>query len=337
MSGLASLFPDNEALVLQLETGLAKVEQRLTEAVTHSSDTVTELLSHLSKAGGKRLRPLLCLLCAQLGEDPVGEEVISAALAVELTHLASLYHDDVMDEAPLRRGVPTAQKLAGNTAAIMAGDILFSKASAIVSRLGAQAVLLHAQAFERLCLGELNEIIGCPPDTDPIAHYIQVLADKTGSLIALSAQHGVLAAGGDAQIAQAVAQYGEKIGVAFQLADDVIDLSADPQVTGKQAGTDLLENVPTMPTLLLRKAAAMGTLDIAGAEILALLDGGELAQGQNLELAVTKLREHEVVEQTRELAQQWANESLEYLTVLPAGVVKESLEMFAYAMVHRMA
>ncbi|MDY5585100.1 MAG: polyprenyl synthetase family protein, partial [Arcanobacterium sp.] len=251
--------------------------------------------------------------------------------------LASLYHDDVMDEAPLRRGVPTAQKIFGNTAAIMAGDVLFARASSIVSKLGPEAVLLHAKAFERLCVGELHEIAGVPAGVDPVSHYLQVLSDKTGSLIAASAEHGVMAAGGTPEYARAVAAYGEKIGVAFQLADDVIDLVSDPETTGKRAGTDLLENVDTMPTLLLRQAAKDGTIDDLGAEILAALDSGDLTEGPALDRTVAKLRVHDVVEQTRELAQQWTNDSLLELEILPDGQVRDALATFAYAMVHRMA
>lgn len=337
MSGISALLPDNDEFVARIQARLEVVENSLREVVKHHDNFVGEALSHLALAGGKRLRPVLTLITSELGPDSQSQDVIDAALAVELTHLASLYHDDVMDEAPLRRGVPTAQKVFGNTAAIMAGDVLFARASAIVSKLGPAAVLLHAKAFERLCVGELNEIAGVPAGVDPVAHYIQVLSDKTGSLIAASAEHGVMAAGGKPEYAQAVAAYGEKIGVAFQLADDVIDLVSDPEVTGKRPGTDLLENVDTMPTLLLRQAAKDGTIDDLGAEILAALDSGELTEGPSLEATVAKIRNHEVVAQTRELAEQWTNESLSELEVLPDGEVRDALATFAYAMVHRMA
>lgn len=140
-------------------------------------------------SGGKRIRPVLTLLTAQLGEGN-NHAVITAAQAVEITHLASLYHDDVMDEAEMRRGVPSAQNVWGNSVAILTGDLLFARASKLVAGLGEGAIKLQADTFERLCLGQLHETIGPRPGDDPIEHYLQVLADKTGSLIAAAAQMG---------------------------------------------------------------------------------------------------------------------------------------------------
>ncbi|MCI5826014.1 MAG: polyprenyl synthetase family protein [Arcanobacterium sp.] len=317
------------------------LEQQLHRVVRVDDAVVDAATSHLSDAGGKRLRPLLCLLTAELGPDPESQAVFDSALVVELTHLASLYHDDVIDDAPLRRGVPSAQHLYGNAAAIMAGDVLFARASSIVAGLGPEAVRLHAVAFERLCIGELHETVGPKAGVDPIEHYIQVLADKTGSLIAAAARYGVLAAGGDAQLADAVAHYGEKVGVAFQLADDVIDLVSPEAVTGKTPGTDLLEGVDTMPTLLLRARSARGEVspqsDPAGAEILDLLNSGKLAEAGNLNRAVELLREHSVVEETRQLAYQWAHEARTELEAVPEGEVREALEQFALLMVDRLS
>lgn len=337
MNSPVSLLPNDSGLGDRIDRRMAEVESRLRQVVRSSSAFVDKATSYLALAGGKRLRPLLCLLAAELGPRPESERVYDVALTVELTHLASLYHDDVMDEAPLRRGVPTAQRLFGNSAAIMAGDVLFARASALVAQAGPQAVLLHAQAFERLCVGQLNETAGPVPGCDPIDHYLQVLADKTGSLIAVSARHGALAGGASEEIARAVAMYGEKIGVAFQLADDVIDLVSDPQLTGKTPGTDLLENVSTMPTLLLRRQAADGSLDGEGKEILRLLDGGRLREDHNLERAMGLLRAHSVVDETRSLAEKWSAQALEQLEMLPDSEVKQAFSAFAGAMVHRMA
>ncbi|MFC5384273.1 polyprenyl synthetase family protein [Arcanobacterium hippocoleae] len=316
---------------------MEKVETQLASVLRGSDAFTDEVTQHLALAGGKRLRPLLCFMAAQLGPEPENERVLDAALSVELTHLASLYHDDVMDEAPMRRGVPTAQRLYGNSAAIMAGDVLFSRASATILRVGLAAVQAHVAAFERLCIGQLRETAGPKSGADPIAHYLDVLSGKTGSLIALAARHGVCAAAGDLQLAADLAEYGERIGVAFQLADDVIDLSEDGFVTGKTPGTDLLENVDTMPTLLLKKAAQAGTLDTAGQEILRLLESGEIAADDNLQRALAMLREHEVVAQTKELAAKWAADALSYLQRVPDGSVKDAFVGFAHAMVYRMA
>ncbi|QJC21320.1 polyprenyl synthetase family protein [Arcanobacterium buesumense] len=316
---------------------MGQVESLLREAVQVDDLVVDEATSHLAKAGGKRLRPALCLLTAQLGPRPADNDVLDSAVVVELTHLATLYHDDVMDEAPLRRGVPTAQYIYGNSSAILAGDVLFARASGIVAKLGPQAVLLHAETFERLCMGQLHETIGPRDGEDPIAHHIQVLADKTGSLIAAAGRYGVLYSGGDPKLADDIAQFGEKVGVAFQIADDVIDLISDPEVTGKTPGTDLLEGVPTMPTLLLWQRAAAGNLDSEGQRILDYLDHRDLTQGDNLATVVAMLREHSVVEETRQLAHQWADEALTHLADVHHPQVREGLEAFARAMVDRLA
>ena len=252
-----SLPLTDAGLADRLTDRLALVEQRLLEAASHADHLADATSRHLVSAGGKRLRPLLTLLTAELGDgsDP---RVLDAAVVVELTHLATLYHDDVMDSAPVRRGAPAAQEVWGNQVAILTGDLLLAKASALTARLGPDAVLIQAETFERLCLGQLHETVGPTDGADPVDHYLQVLADKTGSLIATSARYGALFAGCDQEVIETVTTYGEKIGLAFQLADDVIDLTDDGSLTGKRPGTDLREHVPTMPALLLRRLVASG-------------------------------------------------------------------------------
>ncbi len=233
MSAVIDLHvPDLEARILP---GLEAVEDRLHQAVSHSRDLVTELTSHLAQAGGKRMRPLLTLVAAQFGdpERALSNEVLTAATGIELTHLASLYHDDVMDSAPTRRGVPSAQHLWGNNRAILAGDILFARASAMIATLGDETVRYHAITFERLCMGQLNETFGPQDGDDPLKFYIQVLADKTGSLVASAAAFGAMHAGADQATIDALTQFGERLGVAFQIADDVIDLGPEAGASGK--------------------------------------------------------------------------------------------------------
>lgn len=345
MSTISELLNQGDELGKRLAHRLDELESQLHQVVRIGDEFIDTATSHLSDAGGKRLRPLLCMLTAELGSDPDSQKVFDSALVVELTHLASLYHDDVIDDAPLRRGVPSAQNLYGNRAAIMAGDVLFARASSIVAGLGPAAVRMHAEAFERLCMGELHETAGPREGDDPIYHYLRVLADKTGSLIAVSARSGVLASGGSEDIADIVAEYGELVGVAFQIADDVIDLISDRETTGKTPGTDLLEGVDTMPILLLRERAAragekgekFAAVDPAGAEILKLLDTGDLVSGNNLERAVMLLREHIVLDETKRLAQKFAGEAIGKLTKLPHGEVRSTLESFATMMVDRLS
>lgn len=330
---MTSTLPLTDPELAELLTGrMALVEERLHHAVTQADDLADATSKHLIAAGGKRARPLLTLLAAQLG-DGMRPEVIDAAVVVELTHLATLYHDDVMDSAPLRRGAPSAHEVWGNQVAILTGDLLFARASGIVAGLGPEAVRIQAATFERLCLGQLHETVGPPPGADPVAHYIQVLSDKTASLIATSARFGAMFAGCSASVVRTVVEYGERVGVAFQLADDVIDLSGDG-ATGKTPGTDLREKVPTMPALLLRARVAAGEGDAADRELVELLDS-DLSVDTDLADAVARLRSHEVLAETRARAQAWADDAVAALAPLPPSPVKDELVAFAEAFVDR--
>ena len=329
----AALPLTDPALSDELTSRLTLVEERLRDAVAHADVLADATSRHLVNAGGKRLRPLLTLLAAQLGQGR-RPEVIDAAVVVELTHLATLYHDDVMDSAPVRRGAPSAHEVWGNHVAILTGDLLFARASAIVAGLGPEAVRIQAATFERLCLGQLHETVGPGPGTDPVEHYVQVLSDKTGSLIATSARFGAMFAGCRPDVVATLMAYGEKVGVAFQLADDVIDLTSEGAQTGKTPGTDLREKVPTMPALLLRRRAASAEGTDADRELVALLDS-DLSGDEALAAAVAGLRRHPVVGQTRDLAVGWAQEAVAALGTLPQGAVKDALVSFAEALVDR--
>ena len=315
-------------LIKAIQSGLENVETALLEAVTHTDPVANVTSRHLLEAGGKRLRPVLVLLGASLG-DANNDEVIKAAVVVELTHLATLYHDDVMDRAPLRRGVPTAHEVWGNSVAILTGDLLFARASQIVSRLGGKALSLQADTFERLCLGQLHETLGPHNNEDPIEHYLQVLADKTGSLIAASAELGVVYGGAPDEYREPLRLYGEKVGVAFQLIDDVIDILSDE--SGKTPGTDLRAGVPTLPTLLLR---AQANSDPKALELVEIIDAG-LQDDAQLAKAVALIRAHPALEQAYQAAKSWADEAVLALAPLPDSPVKDALRVFAEAVVER--
>jgi heptaprenyl diphosphate synthase len=323
------------ALAQRLDERLAIVEKQLYDAVRQADRLADDASRHLVSAGGKRLRPLLTLLTAELG-DSERDDVLKAAVAVELTHLASLYHDDVMDSAPLRRGAPAAHEVWGNNVAILIGDLLFARASATVAALGPEAVRIHAETFERLCLGQLAETVGPQAGDDPIAHYLRVLADKTASLVGTSARYGAMFSGCSDEVVAIVAAFGERIGVAFQLADDVLDLSADAAVTGKTPGTDLREGVATMPVLLLRAIEASGQATDDDRRVLALLDA-DLTDDGPLAAAVAALRTHPVAEATHGRAVELAREAVESLAPLPTGAAKDALVAFAQALVERAA
>lgn len=319
---IGSLPLDAPELEDRIAASLEAVETRLMEVVSSADETINPPTSHLAAAGGKRLRPALTLMTAQLGDPALAgcEPVRDAAVAVELTHIATLYHDDVMDEAPLRRGAPSAHAVWGNSAAILTGDVLVARASQLVAALGPQAVLAHAKTFERLCMGQLRETLPRPAGSDPVEHYIKVLADKTGSLIAVAALYGAMLTGAGERAEQMVEAFGERIGVAFQIADDVIDLCSDSATTGKTPGTDLREGVDTMPVLLLRKELAAGSLDAAGQSILSTLSSADLSDDAVLAAVVARLREHPVLARTRQMAAAWAQDAVAVLEGLEEAV-----------------
>ena len=320
----------------EIEKGLAIVEERLVEQVRFADEIADVTTRYLLDAGGKRVRPVLTLLTAQLGSG-TNDDVLTAAQAVEITHLASLYHDDVMDEAELRRGVPSAQTVWGNSVAILTGDLLFARASKLIASLGERALAIQANTFERLCLGQLHETIGPQPGDDPIEHYLRVLSDKTGSLIALAGLVGVIFSDAPDDYREPVEVFGERVGVAFQLVDDVIDLSSQVEDTGKAAGTDLRAGVPTLPLLYLRRQAET---DPDAAALLARIEhdieeSTDDAVHPDFAAAVAELRRHPVTDDTLAEARRWADRAVDALAPLPDGPVKKALTRFAQAIVER--
>jgi heptaprenyl diphosphate synthase len=326
--------PRSRKLLSAVEAGLKRVDVAL-ERELRSSDALADTTSrYLYDAGGKRIRPVLALLTAQLG-DGATDRVIDGATALEMTHLGSLYHDDVMDAADKRRGVPSAHEVWGNSVAILTGDLLFSRASQIMARHGDRAIQLQADTFERLVLGQMHETVGPQEGDDRVAFYLQVLSDKTGSLIAAAAQAGVIFSNGPEEFQQPMVAFGEKAGVAFQLLDDVIDLSADPDETGKVPGTDLRAGVPTMPYLVLSErtdAASRSLRDRIDDGVARIADGADPAL---LDDALAELRDHEATQATLDLAHSWSNEAVEALAPLPDGPVREALTRFAQAVADR--
>lgn len=328
------LGPAARRIASQIEDGLDLVEKGLADELKHADPVADAAARYLYEAGGKRIRPVLTLLAAQLGDGSI-PPVIDVAKALELTHLGSLYHDDVMDGADTRRGVPAAHGVWGNNIAILTGDILFSRASQIMSRYGARAMRLQADTFERLVLGQMHETVGVQPGDDPIEFYLRVLADKTGSLIAASTQGGVIFSNAPAKFEEPMRVYGEKVGVAFQLLDDVIDLSANAQETGKVPGTDLRAGVPTMPSLLLKTGSAPADIDLARRIDDGVARIGEGADPAILDGPLAELRDHDATRRTLELARTWTADAVAALSVLPKGAVREALTRFAETLADR--
>jgi heptaprenyl diphosphate synthase len=317
-------------LEARLRARMEQVEEALQGHVVSEADFVTTAARHLMEAGGKRFRPLLVLLAAETG-NPDAEGVLTSACVVELTHLASLYHDDVMDEADLRRGAASAKARWDNHVAILTGDFLFSKSSELTAALGADAVRIQAQTFTRLVEGQILETLGPGPDDDPLEHYLRVVAGKTGSLIATSARYGARFAHAPLEIEEALTAYGEKVGVAFQLSDDILDIVSESDESGKTPGTDLREGVPTLPVLIARRSTSPGD-----ARLLELLDGDLSDDGRHAE-ALDLLRGHAALQQARDYVVNLAGEAKELLKVLPEGPVRGALEAFADVVATRTA
>lgn len=350
-----------EELRAAVEEGLERVERLLHDEVAYADEIARVTATYLMDAGGKRIRPMLALLTSQFGEAPGSDAVIRASAAVEITHLASLYHDDVMDEADLRRGVPAAHLNWSNSVAILAGDLLFARSSLIFAALGQRAIELQASTFERLVLGQMRETVGPRAGEDRLEHYLQVLADKTGSLIAAAAQFGAMCSKAPEELIAPLSEYGERVGVAFQIADDVIDLSPRSDATGKLAGTDLRAGVETMPVLLLDRAAAEGDADaaalleririeVAGSAAprhLGAPEPGQLVEGDagapdaapehdpEIDAIVAQLRAHPVTEATVAEAARWSERAIEAIAPLPECAAKEALVAFARQVVER--
>lgn len=305
-------------LKAELESDLALVEREIEAAIQSEFPFATAAATHLVGAGGKRFRPLLTLLAARMGTG-VNPHVITAAVVAELTHVATLYHDDVMDQAPLRRGTDSANARWGNTVAILTGDFLFAKVSRALAGLGPEAVRIHAETFERLCIGQINETRGPQNDQDPINHHVQVLADKTGSLIATSLRYGAMFANVDVTTIGALTEYGERIGVAFQLVDDIVDLASDSEESGKTPGTDLREGVPTLTTLLVKSHARS-----QDAELVATLSA-PIADEATIQQVILELRGHPAMEQARAIASDWSMQARSSLSAVPSGPAREAL------------
>lgn len=328
---------EDRGMARAVDDGLARVESTLLQEVRFADSIADVTGRYLLDAGGKRVRPMLTLLTAQLGEGGL-PEVVQAAAAIEITHLGSLYHDDVMDEAERRRGVPSAQTVWGNSVAILTGDLLFARASQIMAALGERAIRLQANTFERLVLGQLHETVGPQPGDDAIAHYLAVLADKTGSLIATAGQAGIVFSHAPAEFEQAVVDFGERVGIAFQLIDDVLDLSARTEETGKTSGTDIRAGVVTLPLLKLRQRALT---DASSAALLARIeshvsvDRDDDADPLDLDEAIAELRDHEVTRETFDEAHRWARDAVAALEPIPDGSVKKALSRFADTIVER--
>jgi heptaprenyl diphosphate synthase len=247
-SVIPGLEAPDPALEEEIRARLDQVEDALAKAVETDSGLLTSTSGYLLQAGGKRFRPMLVLLSAYFGE-PSDPRLIEGSVAIELSHVATLYHDDVIDEADARHGVPSANQRWDNTVAILTGDYLFARASEISADLGPEICRLLAHTIAVLCDGQIREVDATRRLERSEAEYLEVIGRKTAALIATSCRLGGLLSDAPEPDVETLRAYGESLGLAFQLSDDVMDLTASEAELGKEPGQDLREGVYTLPIL----------------------------------------------------------------------------------------
>ena len=309
--------------------GVGRIEQLMETELRGSDDLMTEAVLHLFEAGGKRFRPLFTVLSAQLGPRPDADEVTIAGAVIELVHLATLYHDDVMDEAQVRRGAPSANLRWGNNVAILAGDYLFATASRLVSRLGPDAVLIIADTFAQLVTGQMRETKGAADAADPIAHYLKVVHEKTACLIGAAGQFGAMFSGADEDQIERLSRLGGIVGTVFQISDDIIDIDSDPDESGKLPGTDLREGVHTLPVLYALRDSG------PDADRLRELLAGPIEDAAALTEALALLRASAGMPKAKDTVARYAAQAREELAALPEGPGRQALATLVDYTIHR--
>jgi heptaprenyl diphosphate synthase len=321
------------ALTAEMAEDLAVVEAALRDTSFGGDEMFAEVSRHMMQAGGKRFRAMLVLLAARFG-DCRDKRIVPAAVAIELTHLATLFHDDVMDEASIRRGSPSANSLFGNSVAILAGDYLFARASRILADLGPDAIRIQAETFGRLVDGQLLETVGLRPGEDPLDHYMHVITEKTGSLIATSGRFGAMFSGLPDETADLISDACLRIGVAWQLSDDVLDIASTSAESGKEQGTDLRQGVRTLPVLYALRGSADAPSEVRLRELLADADLTDPALHAE---ALGLLRESPALEAARETVRTWIGDARDLLAQLPGVPARAAFESLCDFVITRTA
>lgn len=315
---------DPTALVdVDVRADLDRVEEALREAVDSSDAFVREAASHLLEAGGKRFRPMLVLLSGHLG-DAKDPRLIPCAAAIELTHLATLYHDDVIDEALVRRGAPSANVRFDNSVAILTGDYLFARSSSLAAELGTYVSQVLADTIGLLCEGQIMETNHAGSDRQTVERYLAVVERKTAALLATSCRLGAWLAGVPEAQVEAVTEFGRAVGVAFQLSDDVLDIAGREEESGKTPGTDIREGVWTLPVLETLAGRVPGGDDLRSA-----LAGGDV------EATLELLRSNGSIELAVEAVTSWAARAKDSLASIPVSPGREALEQLAEFLIGR--
>ncbi|CAM3579282.1 nonaprenyl/(2E,6E)-farnesyl/geranylgeranyl diphosphat synthase [Mycolicibacterium frederiksbergense] len=311
-------FGDPE-FAAQVRDGVARVEDLMATELGKADELMAEAVQHLFQAGGKRFRPLFTVLSGSLGPRPEDDDVTIAGAVIELVHLATLYHDDVMDEAQVRRGADSANARWGNNIAILAGDYLFATASRLVSRLGPDAVRVIADTFAQLVTGQMRETRGAAGGTDEIEHYLKVVYEKTACLISASGRFGATFSGAGEEQIERLSRLGGIVGTAFQISDDIIDIDSDPDESGKVPGTDLREGVHTLPVLYALRESG------PDAERLRVLLAQPIEDDDEVAEALTLLRRSPGMARAKETVREYAVRAREELDNLPEGPGRAAL------------
>lgn len=306
---------------------LEAVEQGLQRATTSEDAFLTGIAQHLLAAGGKRYRPLLAQVAAELGPNP-GDEPVAAGVAVELVHLGSLYHDDVIDQADSRRGVVSVNAAWSNTVAILAGDFLLARASETAAPLGLEAVVLLARTYGDLCEGQIAELQLADDTRQGRAGYERVIRLKTASLIRTAARLGARAGGASPAVVEALSRWATEVGIVFQITDDVLDLVATEEFLGKPAGSDVGEGTFTLPVLFALEGAE-------GAEVRRLLAGGRPYSAAAVDRVISLARSGGHVDRAVEVARTHTAAAAAALRALPSGPVTGILERLGQYLITR--
>jgi len=291
--------------------GVARIEELMDTELGKADELMAEAVQHLFLAGGKRFRPLFTVLSARLGPEPDAWQVTVAGAVIEMVHLATLYHDDVMDEAQMRRGAPSANARWSNNIAILAGDYLFATASRLVSWLGPEAVRIIADTFALLVTGQMRETRGTAEEVDSVEHYLKVVYEKTACLIAASGRLGATFSGADDDQIERLSRLGGIVGTAFQISDDIIDIDSEPDESGKIPGTDLREGVHTLPVLYALRETG------PDADRLRELLSGPVDNDDAVAEALALLRASDGITKARDTVAQYAVRAREELAWLP--------------------
>ena len=315
---IPGLEPPDATLESEVRTRLDQVEEALEKSVQiEASGMLTETSSYLIAAGGKRFRAMLVLLAGYFG-DPGDPRLVPGSVSIELVHLATLYHDDVIDEADARRGAPSANVRWDNTVAILTGDYLFARASEISTDLGTDVCRLLARTIAVLCDGQIREVSSSAKVEQEISNYLEIIRRKTASLIGTSCRLGGMLSDAEPDHVDVLEEFGDALGMAYQLSDDIMDITSSQIELGKEPGQDLREGVYTLPVL---HALAV---DDQREELARILSHGP-PDGEMLDRVLDIVRSGGSVDVAREVATQEVRRATRLAERLPKGHATHAL------------